>query len=114
MVTGKCCWNRGFLSDQALKVITHETFDKVMQLSDPSDKFTVLMSFEYLPMDKVNAVPSTAMAYPRNKMGNGMCLIVWDDNEPELEAQAKKKAADLTGMVKVAETGKQYGNFSTC
>lgn len=113
MVTGKCYWNRGFLSDHALKVITRETFDRVMQLSEPGSKFSLFMTFEFLPMHKVTAVPSTAMAFPRNKMGNGVAVVVWDDNEPELEAQAKQIVADMTELVKASNHGREYGNFST-
>lgn len=84
-----------------------------MQLSEPGSKFSIFMTFEFLPMNKVTAVPSTAMAFPRNKMGNGVAVVVWDDNEVELEVQAKQIVADMTDLVKASDHGKQYGNFST-
>lgn len=83
-----------------------------MQLFDPDNKFAISMTFEYLPMGKVNAVSPTAMAYPRNKMGNGVAFAVWDDNEPELEARAKEIVADMASTVKANNQGRQYGNFS--
>ena len=85
-----------------------------MQLFDPDNKFSIFMTFEYLPMNKVHTVSSTAMAYPRNKMGNGVAFVVWDDNKPELEARAKQIVTEMANMVKVTGQGVQYGNFGGC
>lgn len=102
---------RGVLVDDALKVITLENFDKVMELLKGTP-FRGQLAFEYLPHGKINSVAPHETPYRRNLPGNGIAVVMWDEHTPELEARARTLVEQLTAMVKVP--GMHYGNFSAC
>ena len=102
---------RGVLIDDATKIMTAETFDKLEE-SLKEGPFMCSLLLEYYRHDKINSVPANETPYRRNLPGNGIALVVWDDPKPELEVKAKDIVDRLSSLVKVP--GMHYGNFSKC
>lgn len=73
-------------------------------------RFRGSLAFEFLPHGKINSIPADETPYRRNLPGNGIALVLWDENTSELEAEAKTVVDALSDMVKVP--GMHYGNFS--
>ncbi|EKM51784.1 uncharacterized protein PHACADRAFT_150472 [Phanerochaete carnosa HHB-10118-sp] len=110
---GKCHWFRSVLVDHATKVLTRETFDVVMELSNPEKPLNhASLTFEYMPQAKINGVPSDETAYSRNRpgLGNGLAHVIWDEDKPELLEEAKQIVQQMTVLLKTS--GPQYGNYT--
>ncbi|GJE99995.1 FAD-binding oxidoreductase [Phanerochaete sordida] len=109
---GKCNWTRGYIVDRATKALSRTLFERIVTLGDPAAPFWVSLGFEYMSQAAVNAVPSDATAYTRNRpgLGNAIGLVRWDGARPELEPRAKEILEELAGLVKFP--GLRYGNYS--
>ena len=93
--------------------MTRKTFETIMNLSAPGTPLGhISLTLEYMSQDKVNNVPSAATACVRNKpgLGNGSVQVVWDEDKPELLAEARRVANEIADVAKAEEL--RYGNYS--
>lgn len=100
---------RGALRDTPLKSITLEIFDRVAEISE-SGEFEAFMITEFVPHEKINAVPAGKTPYRRNLPGNACAVLHWSTNTPGIVEEAKRLTSDLASMVKIP--GMSYGNYS--
>ena len=109
---GKCNWTRGFVVDRATKALTRTLFDRIVALGDPTGPFRVSLCLEYMAQYAVDRVQSGATAYARGRpgLGNGIALVSWAGDKPELEPRAREILEEIAKMVGHPEL--RYGNYS--
>ncbi|KAL4241231.1 oxygen-dependent FAD-linked oxidoreductase family protein [Abortiporus biennis] len=64
---------------------------------------------EYIPLQKIKSVSSSATPYPRECNGNAVIVIQWDNDTPEKTAAAREFSHEL---IKMLPEGEGYSNYS--
>jgi hypothetical protein len=91
----------------------------MIELTESNSKISILMNFEYFPMDKVMSVPDEDTAFLRKRFASALCIVRWDDDSVENFEFGREAAHAMTGIAAAAEESGStdphfYSNYGEC
>ncbi|KAG6828474.1 hypothetical protein H0H92_007840 [Tricholoma furcatifolium] len=94
---GQCIYMKGLAYDQPHFASAATAFDLVQSISVPEFKANVI--FEYMPLSRINAIPTTNTAFRRDPTSNALVLVIWKENNEANNERGRDVARQLAQII---------------